>query len=240
MKKLRAAIVDDELHCVETLQYDLKEYCANKVEIIFTCTNGVECINNLKKTKPDVLFIDIEMPGITGFELLNILEPDETKVVFTTAHARHAVEAIKFKPEAYLLKPIDTEELVDLVDSLIQNQNENKELQPISNKLAISTTEEIELIPHESIVYARASNNYTEIITDSGKEKVISKTLKFVSGQLPDQSFFRIHKSYLINLNHIIKYRKSGGGSVIMSNNEELPVSTDKKEKLLSLIQDRS
>ncbi len=240
MKKLRAAIVDDELHCVETLEYDLKENCAETVDLIFTCTNGVECINNLKKTKPDVLFIDIEMPGITGFELLNILEPEETKVVFTTAHARHAVEAIKFKPEAYLLKPIDTDELVELVDRLIESHKEKKDQKPISNKLAISTTEEIELIPHEEIVYAKASNNYTEVITESGKEKVISKTLKYVSGQLPEENFFRVHKSYLINLDHIMKYRKSGGGTVIMSNEEELPVSADKKEELLSLIQDRS
>ena len=107
----------------------------------------------------------------------------------------------------------------------------------ISDKLAISTTEDIELVKHSEIVYAKASNNYTEVILENGASKLISKTLKFVSAQLPENSFYRVHKSYLINLNHINKYRKADGGTLIMSNSAEIPVSGEKKEDLLILIQ---
>ncbi len=234
--KLKAAIVDDELHCIETLKYDLEESFSDKVDVLFECDNSVECVENLKSIKPDVMFIDIEMPGLNGFELLKVIEPKDTKIVFTTAHARHAIEAIDFKPEAYLLKPIDEEELGKVVDKLYEAKLPSVE-KGISNKLAISTTEDIELVKHEEIMYAKASNNYTEIYTVDGNMKLVSKTLKFISAQLPENTFYRVHKSYLINLNHIEKYRKSDGGMLIMTDEAEIPVSSDKKEELLLLIQ---
>ncbi len=233
--KLKVAIVDDELHCIETLKYDLQESFSDVVDILFECNNSVECVNHLKSIKPDVLFIDIEMPGLNGFDLLKIVDPQGTKVVFTTAHARHAIEAIDFKPEAYLLKPIDVDDLGKVVTTLYEAKLPSQE-RGISDKLAISTTDEIELVKHEEIIYAKASNNYTEIITTSSNSKLISKTLKFVSAQLPEVSFFRVHKSYLVNLNHIARYRKADGGVLVMSNEAEIPVSSDKKEELLLLI----
>ena len=234
--KLKVAIVDDELHCIETLKYDLENSFSDKVDVLFECNNSVNCVENLNSIKPDVMFIDIEMPGLNGFELLKVIEPRNTKIVFTTAHTRHAIEAIDFKPEAYLLKPIDLEDLGQVIDKLLSEKRPSSD-KGISDKLAISTTEDIELVKHSDIVYARASNNYTEIHTANGSSKLISKTLKFVSAQLPDTIFFRVHKSYLINLNHIQKYRKSDGGILIMSDETEIPVSSDKKEELLLLIQ---
>lgn len=234
--KLKAAIVDDELHCIETLKYDLEQSFSDKVDVLFECNNSVECVENLKSIRPDVLFIDIEMPGLNGFDLLKIIKPKDTKIVFTTAHAKHAIEAIGFKPEAYLLKPIELEELEKVIEVLYQNKRPPLDT-GISDKLAISTTEDIELVKHSNIVYAKASNNYTEVYLKNGNTKLISKTLKFVSAQLPEASFFRVHKSYLVNLNHIMKYRKSDGGILIMSNEAEIPVSGDKKEDLLILIQ---
>lgn len=234
--KLKAAIVDDELHCIETLKYDLEESFSDKVEVLFECNNSVECVENLKSIKPDVLFIDIEMPGLNGFDLIKVIQPKNTKIVFTTAHQRHAIEAIGFKPEAYLLKPIELEELEKVVEDLYQAKRPSLE-SGISDKLAISTTEDIELVKHSEIIYAKASNNYTEIYLKEGNTKLISKTLKFVSAQLPDTSFFRVHKSYLVNLNHISRYRKADGGMLIMSDEAEIPVSSDKKEDLLLLIQ---
>ncbi|MEO1022696.1 MAG: LytTR family DNA-binding domain-containing protein [Bacteroidota bacterium] len=235
MKKLQAAIVDDELHCIETLEYDLKDRLEDEVDIIFTCDNSVECVQNLKKLTPDILFIDIEMPGLTGFDLLKVLELEHTRVVFTTAHASHALEAIDYKPEAYLLKPVDPNDLVRVVQS-IQIQHTPDQTHAFDGKLAISTTDEIELIPHSSIVYCKASNNYTDVFLADGGFKTVSKTLKVIEQQLPEQHFLRIHKSYLVNTNHIVKYRKSEGGMVILSNNDEVPISSDRKEELLSLI----
>lgn len=234
--KLKAAIVDDELHCIETLKFDLESLLSEQVEVVFTCSNGVECIQQLKKNPPDLLFMDIEMPGITGFEVLKILDNQNCMVVFTTAHAKHAIKAIDFKPEAYLLKPIMEDELISVVNSLHSKFNPVKEHR-LTDKLAISTTEEIELIPHQDIIYAKANNNYTDLYIKDQKNKLVSKTLKVIEEKLPEDSFFRTHKSYLVNLNHIAKYRKAEGGVLIMSNGDELPVSSIKKEELLSLIQ---
>ena len=233
--KLKAAIIDDELHCIETLEYDIRENLSNKIEVVFTCNNGINCIKKLQKSVPDVLFMDIEMPGLSGFDLLEVLDIEYTKVVFTTAHARHAIKAINFKPEAYLLKPIDVQELEEVIDKIIESNNNGGRPFEI-NKLAISSTDEIELIAHEDIIFAKASNNYTELFLIEGKNKLVSKTLKHIESQLPQKQFIRIHKSYLINIKHLVKYKKHDGGFVELTNGEELPVSGEKKEILFSHI----
>lgn len=233
--KLKAAIVDDELHCIETLEYDIRENFSDKIEVVFTCNNGINCIKKLQKSAPDVLFMDIEMPGLSGFDLLEVLDIEYTKVVFTTAHARHAIKAINFKPEAYLLKPIDVQELEEVIDKIIEANSTGGRSFEI-NKLAISSTDEIELIPHEDIIFAKASNNYTELFLIEGKNKLVSKTLKHIEAQLPQKQFIRIHKSYLINIKHLVKYKKHNGGFVELTNGEELPVSGEKKEILFSHI----
>ncbi len=235
--KLKAAIIDDERHCIETLQYDLENGCKEELEVVFTCSTSIECIKKMRQFHPDLLFLDIEMPGISGFDLLKILEEDDISVVFTTAHARHAVEAISFKPDGYLLKPVDNEELQEIVQKVHANHQKKNQIS-IPDKLAISKLEEIELISYSSIIIAKANNNYTEIITTNDKPKLVSKTLKFVEEQLPSNNFYRVHKSYLVNLNHITKYMKAGGGVLIMSNGNEVPVSPFKKDALLSLIQE--
>ncbi len=235
--KLKAAIIDDERHCIETLQYDLENECNDVLDVVFTCSKSIDCVKKMREFNPDIMFLDIEMPGISGFDLLKIIEEEHISVVFTTAHARHAVEAISFKPDGYLLKPVDSEELQEVVQRIFANHQKENHVS-IPGKLAISKLDEIELISHSSIIIAKANNNYTEIITSSDKPKLVSKTLKYIEERLPINQFYRVHKSYLVNLNHINKYVKAGGGVLIMSNGNEVPVSPFKKDALLSLIQD--
>ncbi len=235
--KLKAAIIDDERHCIETLQYDLENECSDVLDIVFTCSKSIDCVKKMREFNPDIMFLDIEMPGISGFDLLKVIEEEHISVVFTTAHARHAVEAISFKPDGYLLKPVDSEELQEVVQRIYDNQ-QKKNLGSLPGKLAISKLDEIELISHSSIIVAKADNNYTEIITNTDKPKLVSKTLKYIEERLPGDQFFRVHKSYLVNLNHITKYIKAGGGMLIMSNGNEVPVSPTKRDALLSLIQE--
>jgi two-component system LytT family response regulator len=234
--KLRTAIIDDEVHCIDTLAYDLKEDHKDTVEVIFTAQNGVEAIRLIKKLKPHLIFLDIEMSGLGGFDILEVLDDKTIKIVFTTAHSKYAVKAVGSQAYAYLLKPILPEELKAVIDKV------HEELEAPSNatlikKLSIPNSNGIDLIPYEDIIYCQSDNNYTIVYLCSGEKIVASKTLKYFGELLPEGQFVRIHKSFIINLVHLKKYLKSDGGVVVMLKDIKLPVSRIQKENLLKLIQ---
>lgn len=231
---LKIAIIDDEQHCIDTLVHEIETHYHEKAEVVLTCSKSSEVIEKLNKTVLDVLLIDIEMPGLTGFDILNIYDLKSVFFVFTTAHSKHAIKAIDFKPEAYLLKPITRKKLIPVLEKIYTFKK--KSLERVPQKLSVSTANEIEFIAYDDIIYAKANSNYTYIIRKSESDKLVSKTLKFIEEELPSSIFFRIHKSYLVNKNEVKKYKKSDGGFVEMSNGEELPVSSDKKEELLLMI----
>lgn len=235
--KLKTAIVDNEVHCIETLMYDLQENFSAQVDVIFTSQDSVEAAKSLKKLKPDLVFLDIEMPGLSGFDILELLNDIPMRIVFTTAYSEYAIEAVGFKAEAYLLKPIQPEDLKVVIDELYHQFNQPLINASIKDKLPVAYQEGIELIPYREIIYCHSNDNYTDIFLLSGRKIVASKTLKYFSEQLPADKFFRIHKSYLVNLMHIKKYLKLDGGVLLMENEASLPVSRNKKEEILKLIQ---
>ncbi len=235
MMKLKAAIIDDEIHCIETLAYDLREWHGDKIDIIFTAKDSLEGMKQVAKTRPDLLFLDIEMPRLNGFDVLDLIDGTPTKVIFTTAHSEYAIKAVGLKAEAYLLKPIQADELQEALDRVYKTFSRPENI-TLKSKLPVPYADGIQLISHADILYCRSSGNYTEIFLTTNEKIVASKTLKHFGELLPEDQFIRIHKSYIVNLSHLKRYLKVDGGIVCMGNNVTLPVSRINREKLLKLI----
>jgi two-component system LytT family response regulator len=242
---VRSIIVDDELKSRESLKILLEDFCEN-AEVVALCQNVEEGVEAIEKYKPDVVFLDIQMQRETGFDLLNRIKPINFEVVFTTAHSEYAIKAFKFSAIDYLLKPIDIDELKTALSKVEKKLHTNiserleqlmQNLKPtaVQNyKLALPTTDGLIFVRIDEIIYCEASSNYTQIFTNDGKKHVVSRTLKEYEDMLADHSFFRIHNSFLINLNSVKKYVRGEGGYVIMNNDKSLDVSKRKKEGFLS------
>ena len=247
MKKIRAILIDDELACTETLAIELGAYCPD-VEVIAKCNSPQEGIKLIENLKPDLVFLDIEMPWMNGFELLEKLDNIDFSVIFVTAYDQFAIKAFRVSAIDYLLKPIDKKELIEAIEKvkrLHPNTDTNEQLQfllenikrqsdPLPN-IALPTMEGLDFVAVKDIVYCESDNNYTKVIKAESKPLLLSKPLKEIEQMLSEYSFLRVHQSYLINLTHINKYIKGAGGYVIMSNGDNVTVSRAKKEELLSL-----
>ena len=242
---MRAIIVDDERHSGEILKMLIDETISD-LEVLSLEQNPVEAIENIKKSEPDLLFLDIEMPGLNGFELLKALGEMKVQVIFTTAYDEFAIHAFRVGAIDYLLKPVDKSELEEAINrarSRLQNDETTRDLSEIINtiygkeqlqsRISISTSEGIEFIPVEDIVRCKSDSNYTEIITGERK-LIVSKTLKEIEKQLEKhECFLRIHHSHLVNLNYISKYIKGSGGMLILTNGDQVNVARNKKQELL-------
>ncbi len=234
--KLRTCIVDDEKHATETLSYDLRERFDEQVEILFTCNNPVEGLKKIRAEKPDLVFLDIEMPGLSGIDILELLEDLNADVIITTAHEEFAIQTVGTKAIAYLLKPVLPDELEKVVLLAIRNRQKTQE--PNRNdKIAVPVFDGIEFINYNSIIYIKSDGNYSEIYCTENRKIIASKTLKHFEEMLPDSVFIRIHKSYLANPGFITKYFKRDGGEVLMSNNQVLPIARNRREQVIKLIQ---
>jgi len=235
--KLSIAIIDDEIHAIETLRYDLAENHSDETEILFSTTHPVEGAKRIRSEKPDLLFLDVDMPGLSGLELIQLIDDLPTRVVFTTAHMEYAIKAVETIASGYLLKPVQTMDLQRIIEKI----KSEKELvlldQPLSGKIAVPDFDGVELVSVDSIIYCKSDSNYCELKLMDSRKITASKTLGYFEGMLPSGQFIRIHKSYMINVHQIKKYLKRNGGELVMSNNDVLPVSRNCKSEILKLIQ---
>lgn len=237
--KLRAIIVDDERHSLETTAILIRKFCPD-VEVIAELQSPIDAVEVINTEEPDLLFLDISMPKMNGFELLNVLTYKEADVIFTTAYDEYALEGFKQGAVHYLVKPIDAEDLVESVQRVKKKRSEGK-LSGINGmglkpKIPISSLNGVELIEVDQIIRCESDGNYTTIVLHQRKITV-SKTLKEIEKQLVDfPFFFRLHNSHLVNLNQVVKYIRGEGGSVILSNQEEIGVSRSKKMELLEVL----
>ncbi|MDH7447949.1 LytR/AlgR family response regulator transcription factor [Aquimarina sp. 2201CG14-23] len=246
---LKAIIIDDEQLAINTLKWEIETNC-KEVDVVFSSNNPVEAIQAINEVKPDVLFLDIEMPELDGFQLLNQLEFKSFDLIFTTAYDNYAIKAFKLNAIDYLLKPIEKQELVQAVNKVVVNkQNEtlgdnlksyikhNLELLDTNNaKIALPMEKKIVLVDQKEILYCESDGSYTQVFLDSGIKHVISKNLKQLSHQLDDNYFIRIHQSFIVNINSIKEYYRGDGGEVILLNGKNIPVSRSKKNELLKHI----
>jgi two-component system, LytTR family, response regulator len=235
--KLSIAIIDDEKHAIETLSFDLMENHSDDMEILFSTTNPLEGARRIRSEKPDLLFLDVDMPGLSGLELIQLIDDLPTRVVFTTAHMEYAIKAVETIAGGYLLKPVQADDLQKII-TRFKSEKESKLLeQPLLGKIAVHDFDGIELVPVESIVYCKSDSNYCELMLTDNRKITASKTLGYFEGMLPSGQFIRVHKSYLVNIHQIKKFLKRNGGELVMSNDDVLPVSRNSKPEILRLIQ---
>lgn len=242
--EITAVIVDDEEHCTEMLAWMLAEYCPN-VRLLHAFNDPDKALTELRKGMPDVLFMDIEMPGLNGFDLLTALGQQPKALVFTTAYDQFAIRAIKHHALDYLLKPVDKDELRAAVAKVTEQPADADLLTKVgallvqlrsptsAQRIAIPTRDGLEMVDVEAIIHALAADNYTELHLDKGRRIVISRTLKDVEADLPVDRFMRIHASHLVALPFVQRYVRGAGGYVVLPNGEQLPVSRAKKDELL-------
>ncbi len=235
--KLTIAIIDDEIHAIETLRFDLAENHGDEVEILFSTTNPVEGAKRIRTDKPDLVFLDVDMPGLSGLELIHLIDDLPVSVVFTTAYMEYAIKAVETVATGYLLKPVQAEDLQRIIEKTKAEKAFARAGFSLSGKIPVADTDGIELISCDDIIYLKSDSNYCELKLTGNRKKVASKTLKYFEEILPSNRFLRIHKSYIINIQLVKKYLKRDGGELVMVNNDVLPVSKNNRSEVLKLIQ---
>lgn len=241
---ITATIVDDEPDCCESMVLLLERYCP-EVKVLDICYSAENALQSIKEQAPQILFLDIEMPFMNGFELLEKLENIPFELIFTTSYDQYAIKAIRFSALDYLLKPIDREELQKAVQKAAQRSHPPLPQQfeillqklkyptiPI-NKIAIPTMEGYQLIAAESIISCASDSNYTHLFLKDKRKIIASRNLKEMEVLLEDYPFTRVHHSHIVNINEVEKYIKGEGGYLIMSDGSSINVSRSRKELLL-------
>jgi two-component system LytT family response regulator len=245
---IRGIIVEDELHSRETLRGMLDRYCRN-VEVVAEADSYRGGLEVIREHKPDVVFLDIQMPDGSGFRMLEELDEVDFEIIFTTAFDQFAIKAIKYSALDYLLKPIDPEELVKAtkkVENKLSKQTVNQNIQVLldniksrdaeSHKIVLSTSEKIHVIETDQIIRCESDNYYTNFFLADGKKILISKTLKENEELLSDHNFIRPHKSHLVNVKFIKGFLRSDGGYIELTDGSKIPVSRRKREKIIEVI----
>ena len=239
---IKAIIVDDEPYCCEALSILLERYCP-QVTVAGCYHSGMDALAAIREQRPQLLFLDIEMPRMNGFELLERIKEIPLQLIFTTSYDQYAIKAIRFSALDYLLKPIDREELqlsvqkveqrllfpvqIDMLFQKLQNPAHHFQ------KIAIPTMEGLQMVTVDDILYCTSDSNYTILLLKDHQKVVASRTLKEIEELLEDHSFLRVHHSSLVNLNEVSKYVKGEGGYLVMSDGTNIDVSRTRREMLL-------
>lgn len=243
---LEAVIVDDEIKALQSLSWELTNF-SNEIKINASFTDPIEALDYLNNNNPDCLFLDIEMPTMDGFQFIQKLTNKSFPVVITTAYNQYAIKALKNEAIDYLLKPIDTDDLKDTITKIKKYNAKNftaERLEKIllsfnsnstQKKITLNTDGKLMFLESDEILYAESDGNYSTIFLVDGQKIVLTKKLKEVNDILPEDSFFRIHNSYIINLNKIKEFLKTDG-YVVLKSNHKIPVSRQKKSDFLDML----
>lgn len=226
MEKLTSIIVDDELHGRENLKTIIESYC-NELTVIDTAESAIEAKELVLKHKPDVVFLDINMPILDGFDFLECFSKRNFMVVLVSAHSDFGIRAVKERVEDYLLKPVNIKELQQTVKKLLAFKKENDKF-PLSNKsskIALPLTNGFEVFDIDDIIRFEADGCYTKVYLKEAKTLLISKTLKEFEGTVSKYDFYRIHKSHIINLRYVKEYSKIDGGHITLKDGSVVEIS---------------
>ncbi|RYZ48665.1 MAG: response regulator transcription factor [Sphingobacteriales bacterium] len=236
---ISAIIVDDEKNAREVLDWQVKTFCP-QVQVKALCADADEGIQTIQELRPDLVFLDIEMPVKNGFELLNAFPQPSFNVIFTTAYNQFAIKAFKYAAFDYLVKPIEDTDLRDAVKRYEQRQQGSisdqvkklmGEYQKASlGRIALPIGDGLMMVKPDQIIRCQSVSNYTTIILESGRKLMASKTLKEVEEILSGFCFYRIHQSHLVNLNHVQSFMRTDGGYVLMSDGEKITIARHRRE----------
>lgn len=240
---IKAVIVDDEPKAIQSLSWELSHF-SEEIEIINTFTYPEDALEYLNQHTPDCLFLDIQMPTMDGFQFLEKLSNKNFPVVITTAYNEFAIKALKHEAIDYLLKPIDSDDLEETIKKIKKYNSKNFTSSKIEEaftlfnakyqqkKITINTDGKLIFLNVDDILFVESDGNYSTIVTNDGQKILITKKLKEVNDILPEHYFFRIHNSYIINLNKIKEFMKSEG-YVILESNHKIPVARQRKSDFL-------
>jgi len=245
---IRAIIIDDEKTSRDTLLGLLKRYCKN-VEVVAEADGFHSGMEVIKKHKPDVVYLDIQMPDGSGFKLLEEIGNIDFEVIFSTAFDQYAIKAIKYSALDYLLKPINPEDLITSVEKLEQKILKGKDNTGVkflldtikspssdTKKIVLSTSEGMHIVDIDNIIRCESEDYYTKFFLKEGKMIMVSKTLKENEELLTEYNFIRPHKSHLINLKYVKSFMRMDGGSIVMTDGSQVPVSRRKREQILDVL----
>ena len=245
---LRTIIIDDEKLAIESLKWEIENFCKD-IEVIATYSNPVEAIEGINLLKPELVFLDIEMPELDGFQLLEKLEYRNFDLIITTAYNQYAIQAFKANAIDYLLKPIDPDELIEAIQKVKNRKGTGDELFNIQSildnlvekkekykKIPFSLSNKIMLIEPENIIYCKSDGSYTQVYLKNKEKILVSKSIKQIEQACPGNLFKRVHKSYIVNIKEVIEYVRQGGGELILSNGMVVPVSRTHKSEVLAAL----
>jgi len=246
---IKAIIIDDEQLAIESLQWEIENF-SQDVKIIETFTNPKDAISGINYLKPDLVFLDIEMPEIDGFQLLQLLDYKQFDLIITTAYNQYAIQAFKANAIDYLLKPVDPDDLIKAIDKVKSrqlNQSSTKNIETVLSKLVqgnidrhkkvpLSLNNKIVLIEPDNILYCKSDGSYTTVFMRDKTEYLVSKNIKHIEDLLPSDTFIRIHKSYIVNLNEIKELIKQGSGEIVLSNDKIIPISRSHRKQVFEAL----
>ncbi len=239
----RVVIIDDELRARNLLKGLIQEFC-DDLEVVDLCEDLPSGVKSIRKNKPDLVLLDIEMPGFSGLEILDFFNENEIdfSIIFTTAYSEFAIQAFKLSAIDYLLKPIEFEDLVQSIERFKRHHKQVKtDFSPLQalkissyDKIGVPTTNGFRFINTKDIAYLKGQNSYTELVISTGESLLLCRTLKNFDEMLQVNDFFiRCHKSYIINTHFVSEFTRSNGGFVILNDKTEIPISSDKQPELL-------
>ncbi|MCB0736726.1 MAG: response regulator transcription factor [Bacteroidetes bacterium] len=244
---MKALIVDDEAKARRILENLLTTHCPD-VEIVGMADDVPSAVKAVHQHKPDLLFLDIEMPGYTGFQLIDFFDKIEFDIIFTTAYSEYALKAFEVSAIDYLLKPIQIEQLIHAVEraSLKNDAFKLEKMEALRQnlqtggqvaKIALPVSDGLLFVKPDEIEYLKAESSYTSIYLTNGKSLLVSKTLKEFEKLITNPQFMRVHRSYFVNLNHVRQYVRTEGGHLEMDNGDIVYFSKDKRDELLDAFQ---
>ncbi|NIJ54797.1 LytR/AlgR family response regulator transcription factor [Dyadobacter arcticus] len=244
---MKAIIIDDEPDCVRLLGLQLKMYCP-QVKVVAACTGSEEGLDAIRAENPDLVFLDIEMPKMNGFQLLEMVGDLDFAVVFVTAYDKFAIKAFKFSAIDYLLKPTDAKDLqaaVHKAERTLRTDNRQIDLlkehlrpahnisKPFPDKIALPHQNGVVFVELKNVLYCQANDNYTYFFLPNGQKYLVSKTLRNIQDILEERNFLRVSRQHLVNLDHIAKFMKGEGSYLVMSDGFSIPVAKSQKDKLV-------
>jgi len=242
---IKAIVIDDQKNSREVITELLKE-CFEEIKVVAEAGDVKHSIEEIEKHKPNLLFLDVDLPDGTGFDILKNIDYSNIKVVFITAHQDYAIQAIKFSAFDFILKPFNTSELIKTVRKVLDEHTaQNNSLRfesilsnfgnslPELKKIVLKTSDRIYLVNIKDITHCEADNNYTIFYLVNGTTIMVSKTIKTYETLLAEHQFMRVHQSHLVNLNYIQHFDKPDGGMLVLSDNSTIPVSHQKRAILL-------